>query len=458
MKKKKLSYFYKIWTIGMILFLLLASTNIIAGAVSIDLFANTKVNNTSGTTSQSPYLNVEQKPVTFTIEGTATGVGILKTGKKYALISVPSQLSGKVTPNGMATVTTSVTIPLADLPLGSLLGLLSTLVSTINTLLPLNPSLQAPLNRLNEAINNLRNEHYGNQNLPVNIERLSDTLLGVNISDGLLPIIAKTLSNRLTDLKNILNSLPLGLIGTILGLVLSSVDSLIASLSNLNSTVSTNLVSASILGSTNVSLPTFVTSPAGLTKDYTAAIRGGIIQTDDLTIQLLSNFGGNTNIYFAAGSLALKGELLPNNLNFGVHPIQTKDDEIWTAHVDGNSANPLQTGKIRIEDTRTSTKAWQLKVAQSNPWSSRQRPLTNARLDISLGALSTNFQNYSALYNQTIQMTPNTQMTLMTLNPTTAAGYVELPLNQFQLFVPKNTPKQLGTYQTTLQWTLSNTP
>ncbi|MFM2489099.1 WxL domain-containing protein [Enterococcus avium] len=33
-----------------------------------------------------------------------------------------------------------------------------------------------------------------------------------------------------------------------------------------------------------------------------------------------------------------------------------------------------------------------------------------------------------------------------------------MPLNQFQLFVPKNTPKQTGTYQTTLQWTISNTP
>ncbi|MBO0452761.1 adhesive domain-containing protein [Candidatus Enterococcus murrayae] len=458
MKRKRARLFQKIWIIGSALFLFLTSSNMIVSAVSVDLFATTQVNNNSGTTAASPYLNVSQKPVNFTINGTTTGVGLIKTGKKYVLISVPSQLSGKVTPNGSSTVTTSVTIPLADLPIGGLLTLLTTLVSTINTLLPLNPSLQAPLNSLNQAISNLKNENYGNQNLSVATEQLSATLLGVNISQGLLPILTSTLSNRLTDLNNVLNTLPLGLIGVILTQVLSSVNGLITALGNPNSTISTNLVSASILGSTNVSMPTFVTSPTGLTQNYAAAIRGGIVQTDDLTIQLLSNFGGNTTIYFGAGELAMKSELLPTNLNFGTHQVQTKIDETWKAYIGGNSANPLQTGTIRIDDTRTTAKAWQLKVAQANNWTSGQKSLSNARLDIALGALNTNFQNYFAVDNQTIQMSPSNQVTLMSLSNTTAAGYVELPLNQFQLFVPKNTPRQTGSYQTTLQWTISNTP
>lgn len=458
MKRKHARLFQQICITGAALFLFLTSSNIIVSAVSVDLFANTQVNNNSGTTAAAPYLNVSQQPVTFSVNGSTTGVGLIKTGKKYALISVPSQLSSKVTPNGTATVTTTVTIPLADLPIGGLLTLLSTLVTTISTLLPLNPSLQAPLNSLNQAINNLKNENYGNQNLPITTEQLSATLLGVNISQGLLPILTSTLSNRLTDLNNVLNTLPLGLIGLVLTQVLSSVSGLLTSLGNPNSAISTNLVSASILGKTDVSIPTFVTSPSGLTQDYTALIRGGIVQTDDLTIQLLSNFGGNTNIYFDAGDLALKSELLPTNLNFGTHPIQTKVDESWNAHVGGNSANPLQTGTIRIDDTRTAAKAWQLKVAQANNWMSGQKSLTNTRLAISLGALKTNFQNYTAVANQTIQMLPSNQVTLITLDSTTAAGYVELPLNQFQLLVPKNTPRQTGSYQTTLQWTLSNTP
>jgi hypothetical protein len=95
--------------------------------------------------------------------------------------------------------------------------------------------------------------------------------------------------------------------------VLSSVDGLITALANPNSTTSTNLVSASILGSTTVSIPTFVTSPTGMIQDYAAIVRGGIVQTDDLTIQLLSNFGGSTNLYFSAGSVVMKSEGLPTN-------------------------------------------------------------------------------------------------------------------------------------------------
>ncbi|MDN6584668.1 MAG: WxL domain-containing protein [Enterococcus sp.] len=458
MRQKCARFFYQLCLVGSAIFLFLASSNLIVSAVSVDLFATTQVKNSSGTTAAAPYLNVSQKPVTFTIDGTTTGVGLIKTGKKYALISVPSPLSGKVTPNGSSMVTTTVTIPLADLPVGSLLGLLSTLVSTINGLLFLNPSLQAPLNSLNQAINNLKNENYGNQNLPITTEQLSATLLGVNISQGLLPILTGTLSNRLVDLKNVLNTLPLGLIGAILTSVLSSVDGLITALANPNSTISTNLVSASILGSTTVSIPTFVTSPTGMTQDYAAIVRGGIVQTDDLTIQLLSNFGGSTNLYFSAGSVVMKSEGLPTNLNFGSHPIQTKVDETWNAHVGGSNANPLQTGKIRIEDTRTIAKSWQLKVSQDTNWSSGQKNLANARMNMMVGAWNTNFQNYTGVSNQTIQLAPGNQITLMTLGSTNAPGYVELPLNQFQLFVLKNTPKQTGSYQTTLRWTISATP
>ena len=75
-----------------------------------------------------------------------------------------------------------------------------------------------------------------------------------------------------------------------------------------------------------------------------------------------------------------------------------------------------------------------------------------------VGAWNTNFQNYTGVSNQTIQLAPGNQITLMTLGSTNAPGYVELPLNQFQLFVPKNTPKQTGSYQTSLRWTISATP
>lgn len=54
----------------------------------------------------------------------------------------------------------------------------------------------------------------------------------------------------------------------------------------------------------------------------------------------------------------------------------------------GNSTNDLQTVMIRIDDTRTDVKSWQLKVSQPNNWLNNQSGLTNAQLSISLGTLS----------------------------------------------------------------------
>ena len=88
----------------------------------------------------------------------------------------------------------------------------------------------------------------------------------------------------------------------------------------------------------------------------------------------------------------MKNELLPSSLNFGSHPVQTKVDETWNAYIGGSSANPLQTGTIRIDDTRTTAKAWQLKLAQTNSWVSGQKNLANARLDIVLGGVNSNFK------------------------------------------------------------------
>ncbi|WP_338374094.1 adhesive domain-containing protein, partial [Enterococcus faecium] len=163
-------------------------------------------------------------------------------------------------------MTTAVTIPAADLPVGGLLDLLNSLISVLNLL----PTLRPTITSINQAITNLKNEDFGTHNIPISTEQLSSTLLGVNISQGLLPILSSTLATRLKDLKNILDTLPLGLVGTILTSVLSSVNSLIASLENPDSTSSTNLVSASLLGATNVSIPTFVSSPIVLTQDYRA--------------------------------------------------------------------------------------------------------------------------------------------------------------------------------------------
>ena len=457
MTKKRLRLIHKCWLTGLAIFLFLTSSNIIVSAVSLDLFSNTKVSNNSGTTSVAPYLNVANKPVTFTINGTtAIGATAGRTGAKYAFVNVPAQLAGKVQKDGNATVDTTVTVLASDIKAvtGTVLDLVTSLTGLLTTL-----GLGTLVTNLNSAVTALNKEDFGRQVFQSPVEQYSSTLLRADISQGLLPIITNALILRLKAIQTIVQGItPLPLINVVLNNLLTALTNTISTLGNANSTVSKNLAAASILGSTSVSFPTLVSSPTGLTQDFTAVVRGGIFQTDNFDVQLLSNYGGNTNLYFAAGSLTMKNELLPSSLNFGSHPVQTKVDETWNAYIGGSSANPLQTGTIRIDDTRTTAKAWQLKLAQTNSWVSGQKNLANARLDIVLGGVNSNFQNYFSISNQTVHMLPSDQVTLFSLSATTDSGYFEMPLNQFQLFVPKNTPKQTGTYQTTLQWTISNTP
>lgn len=427
----------------------LATTNSIVSAVSVDLFAKTDVKNNSNTTQTAPYLNVDKQPVTFTIDGSTTGVGLIKTGTKYAYISIPAELSGKVTLplNPQTTVTAKVTILKADLPIGGLLTSLNSVLGSVTGIL---------LTNLSNAINALQNEDFGTQTMTITTQQPLPTLLVADISQGLLPILTKALITRLENVKNELNKIIL--LGDTISNLLTSINTLISALNDTTSTTSKNLVAASILGTTNVTMPTLVSSPTGLAQDYTANIRGGITQSDAITVDILSSFGNNTAIYFSAGSVVLNGSQLPANLNFGTHAIQTVADENWLAYVNGNSANGLQTGKIRIDDTRTAVKSWQLKVSQPNNWLNNQSGLTNAQLSISLGTLSTNLTGTLPSAVQSVTLTSGNQSTLVTLGSTTSTGYVEVPLNQFKLFVPKNTAKQTGNYQTTLQWTLSNTP
>lgn len=457
MKGKCSRLFQQFWVIGWAIFLVFTSSNIIVSAVSLDLFSNTQVSNNSGTTAAAPYLNVTNKAVTFTINGTtAIGATAGRTGVKYAFINVPAQLAGNVQKNGNATVDTTVTVLASDIKAatGTVLDLVTTLTGLLTTL-----GLGATVTNLNNAVTALNKEDFGRQVFTSPVEQYSSTLLRADINQGLLPIITNALIVRLQAVQTVVQGIAsVPFISTVLNNLLNALTNTISTLGNGNSTVSKNLIAASILGSTSVSFPTLVSSPIGLTQDYTAVVRGGIFQTDNFDVQLLSNYGGNTNLYFAAGSLAMKNELLPSSLNFGSHPVQTKVDETWSAHVGGINTNPLQTGTIRIDDTRTTEKAWQLKLAQTNSWVSGQKNLANARLDIVLGSVNSNYQNYFSISNQTVHMLPSNQVTLFSLSATTAPGYFEMPLNQFQLFVPKNTLKQTGTYQTTLQWTISNTP
>lgn len=57
-----------------------------------------------------------------------------------------------------------------------------------------------------------------------------------------------------------------------------------------------------------------------------------------------------------------------------------------------------------------------------------------------------------------VPLSIGTQQTLLKLNGVTDPGQVQLAINQFSLSVPKESLKTKGTYQTMVEWLLSDTP
>ncbi|MDT2606888.1 WxL domain-containing protein [Enterococcus hirae] len=399
----------------------LAQTNVVQ-AVSLNLFGTTTATNNSQTSPNAPFLNRVNVPVTFLIEGkNGISAGVITTGDKYAILEAPTEMVGYIQPNGNATVQTTVTVPLSQSPLQLILPTITSVISLI-----VNSPLVSTQNKtaVNQALSELRSETFGAQNLTLAIVPRSSTQYGVAISQGLLPILTTTLKNRIQNLLTIVQALPL--IGTVLGTLLSpfvtALSQFITSLNSPTSDNSKNLVAASILGKSTIQLgPTTGTTP----------------------------------VYFSAGALTWQTTSLPTHLNFGQHLIQTQQDE----HLVATNNNQVTTGSISITDTRTVVKNWQIKVQQLSPWQNGTNQLTS-QLQISTADLTTTFPitGITSTANQMVPLSIGTQQTLLKLNGVTDPGQVQLAINQFSLAVPKESLKTKGTYQTMVEWLLSDTP
>lgn len=446
----------KVWqAFGMtfcLIWIILSQTHVVQ-ALSLELFGTTTLSNNSETTAEKPFLHVGNTPVTFVLTGeNGVGVGAITTGEKYGILEIPMEMVGYVQVNGSAIVQTTVIVPLSQSPLQALMPTLSSVISLI-----VHSPLVSAANKTaaNQALTELTSENFGSQNLSLAITPRTNTQFEVAISQGLFPILATTLKNRVQNLLTVVTSIPL--IGTILGVLLTPFTTALNQLiNNLNSSTSADsraLVAGSILGNTQASFPFLVSSPA-TTSDYVANFKGMFMQTDEALIQLGESVA-QTVIYFSAGALAMETTFLPSNLDFGEHVIQTQMDELLIA----KENQQVTTGVVQISDTRLVEKFWQLKVEQLTSWNQGTNELL-AQLQIKNADLISTFPagSVSSTANQIVGLNVGVQQPLIQLNGTTQPGDVLLNLSEFQLFVPKEAVKSTGTYQTVLEWVLSDTP
>jgi hypothetical protein len=472
-----------------------------AAIIGLELLNNLSSQNDSQTTSAYRWpVNEVQKRVVFTIEGNETvdlGQIVLVGTKKKAVVVIPEAMLNQVSvgneqanfngnilleKNNMPVFTTLITTVsgavgtlldgVTNLLKGKVLGLitLSDVVS-VNT-----GDLSAKLKELTDlsALNDVA--------FSENVTLTADgTAVVVELDNGLAMKLQDTVNQLLDELKAIelkISLLPgaenLPLIGEILkivnGTLTTSVKALEATLDStitlaqntFNSTESLlkQLADGSVLADSTIDIPTEISRPRHVNADLDAAFIGTIVQANVIDVNLLSQSQSKNYIYFAREIFEWQLSL-PTNLDFGTHPIQTKAAETWVAE----NENQVTTGQISVTDYRLKTietsSKWELSVKQESAWLNGEYPLPNAQLQMNIGEITrVQFQPEDISYPQgeNIFLYNQEAVSLLSLENAQASGAVTIDLSSFYLYIPENTPKYTGTYQTTLVWTLSDVP
>ncbi|MGF2112562.1 adhesive domain-containing protein [Enterococcus casseliflavus] len=349
--------------------LLWAPTTVETALVSAELFSDITASNNSGTSASAPYATPgATNQVNFSISGSnAVTVDVLN-GDKVAVVGVPQGLTGLVQPAGNASISTNVTLQLGNFPalqtlIGTVTPAVNTLISTVDgivnqnladaldipptigDILPVPNPLYEAASLVNvsriisvnldeittqlDLLNQLGQFGQANFEVPAGLTENERALIA-NVDDGLFIVVNQRINQILDNLRaaqiqvSILDGAS-GIPG--IGTLISGINTLVQTTVNtakatLNGTVETaqnvlnattdladQVASASVLGQTNVVIPTNVTSPtyaqlvengvANPSTPYEARFEATMSQLDLITIDLFTDADGNNSIWFA---------------------------------------------------------------------------------------------------------------------------------------------------------------
>ncbi|EGO8125785.1 cell surface protein [Enterococcus faecalis] len=296
-----------------------------AAVLDIELLSNVTSNNDSGTSTSNRWTAANQnQPVNFTVSGGALAdASAVFSGQKQAVLVVPPELRGNVAAAGSAAINTNVTIDLSKVTfLTAVLNAANDLTNVITqitsgalgNLTDVDIDL-TEVNRQLELVNNIENLGAASFTAPETLAA-DGSYISAPISDGLGLVLAQNVSNILQDLNAAVQaleakgtSIPSNLVAAAInaallpvkGTVNVAVSGALPLLAVGGSGVN-ELVDASLLGTTTVTLPTTVSTPQNLSNNLDARFVGTVVQTDLLDVNLLATADGVSNIYFAAGT------------------------------------------------------------------------------------------------------------------------------------------------------------
>ncbi len=296
-----------------------------AAVLDIELLSNVTSNNDSGTSTSNRWTAANpNQPVNFTVSGGALAdASAVFSGQKQAVLVVPPELRGNVAAAGSAAINTNVTIDLSKVTfLTAVLNAANDLTNVITqitsgalgNLTGVDIDL-TEVNRQLELVNNIENLGAASFTAPETLAA-DGSYISAPISDGLGLVLAQNVSNILQDLNAAVQaleakgtSIPSNLVAAAInaallpvkGTVNVAVSGALPLLAVGGSGVN-ELVDASLLGTTTVTLPTTVSTPQNLSNNLDARFVGTVVQTDLLDVNLLATADGVSNIYFAAGT------------------------------------------------------------------------------------------------------------------------------------------------------------
>lgn len=451
-----------------------------ADLINIEILTDLHLSNTSQTTPTDRWApGTKEQQVTFSLEGNQLGeVSTNLSGKKMGVIVIPPELQNLVTPEPTSTVNTSVRLKLSSLSLlqpvlnavGDLVKLLGDILEgTIGSLLGVNINVSEVFESIDllNSLDSFTELSFQTEN------RLSEDgrLIIVEIDDGLVPILTENVTGVLTNLAdsvNLLKAEPTSLLGAaaalaintalapIKGILSTVINSAVRLLSGVGEGVG-QLLNLSILGNTQIHVPTTISAPAEMLDDLDATFAGTVVRTAAIDLQIFANSTNYSTIYFEGEKFSLETTSIPSVLDFGTHAVQTKEDERLTAY---NADGTQSTGQLSVTDTRSTVKNWSLKVRSEAVFEDQNPALAASSFILQGGGLVSDFQgdNLTSIANTELFLPMNQQATLLAVTDATESGDIHLGIDRFELFVPKDQPKTTGSYQSRLIWTISDTP
>ncbi|WP_285132042.1 Ig-like domain-containing protein [Lactococcus petauri] len=295
-----------------------------AAVLGVEIFGDTTSSNNTTSSLANPYPEGSQQNVNFTISGNSAVTTNVLSGTRYAVIVIPPELRGTITP-GQATGSTNVSVDLTKVPLitglvGTLNNTLSGLTSIVDTVTS-TAGLKFDTSRLYADLNLLSNVMTIDQGAWSQAATLSPdgSMIIVDLDKGLGPILANNVINILQDLKLAVNDLnvtvtasdPLGtlhLTAATLNTTLApiktaltvAIDGVLTPVLNDAGVLTQQLLDVSLLGSTTVNVPTTINIPTtSMTQGtVTSKFVGTIVQSDILDVSLFSGSDSSSNIYW----------------------------------------------------------------------------------------------------------------------------------------------------------------